>query len=393
MWRHHLESKLQFELEQEYIRRQQAGNTDVDSGAPWTAAMGFYATCGGFVGRREHGTPKAIKGRFLMHLAENEPHLLPHIRHDQVKSISKADSLAKTITCVQALWFCASCIARLKENKAVTLLELNTFAHCICAFIIYVFWWNKPYDVSSHTVVDHEIFRYEELLSQCEGSRGYNEFRIRDAGMNVKYWRCFGEIYAKSNRSWASSHHLCRVWLGCSDLSIADRAHNLVDGETIPGTEFRLSVQKPKVEPPSHLAGIIPGVDKYVYYLSDEKLALWQELWSIRQRFMKSSPTSSAALFRECEMDDYCKSRIGNVKMEFSFGALSVASVAFILYGSLHLLAWFYAFASVTEQRLWRVATIATIVFIPGVVGTFLFASCFELMTTAVARLFKYKVS
>lgn len=379
-WRHS-ESEHQFELEQGYIRRQEPGNPDIDNGASWTATVGFYATCGGCVGRRERGTPKAIKAKFLIHLAEHEPHLLPRIRHGQVKSISKADSLAKTITCVQALWFCASCIARLNENKAVTLLELNTFAHCICAFVIYVFWWDKPYDISSHTVVDHDLFRYAEILSRCRGSRGYNEFRARDSGMNVHYRKYSGFVYAASN-SRENPHRLCRVWLGCDGHSIPNKTQRLVNGEMIPGTEFLVSVG-PTYSPDPHPAGI----DKYAYYLSDEKLALWKELWSMRQRFMESDPTTSAALFRDCEMNDYCRYRIRDVKIERKWRALAVASVACILYGSLHLLAWFYTFASNAELRLWRVATIATIAFIPGCVGSSTLLLSFELIRTALMKL------
>jgi hypothetical protein len=37
---------------------------------------------------------------------------------------------------------------------AISLLELNTFAHCISAFFIYLFWWHKPYDVTTHVYLD-----------------------------------------------------------------------------------------------------------------------------------------------------------------------------------------------------------------------------------------------
>jgi len=37
---------------------------------------------------------------------------------------------------------------------AISLLELNTFAHCVSAFFIYVFWWHKPYDVSTHVYIE-----------------------------------------------------------------------------------------------------------------------------------------------------------------------------------------------------------------------------------------------
>ena len=34
----------------------------------------------------------------------------------------------------------------------ISLLELNTAAHAICALAIYVLWWEKPFDVESADV-------------------------------------------------------------------------------------------------------------------------------------------------------------------------------------------------------------------------------------------------
>jgi hypothetical protein len=55
--------------------------------------MGFYAVCGGLVGRRDHGTPKALRVLMIMHIAKAEPHLLPVLHHDQIVDKSKASSL------------------------------------------------------------------------------------------------------------------------------------------------------------------------------------------------------------------------------------------------------------------------------------------------------------
>ncbi|KAL8940610.1 MAG: hypothetical protein Q9216_002723 [Gyalolechia sp. 2 TL-2023] len=51
-------------------------------------------------------------------------------------------------------WFCAQCIARIAQGMPVSLLELNTFAHAVCALLVYILWWNKPLDVQEPTVID-----------------------------------------------------------------------------------------------------------------------------------------------------------------------------------------------------------------------------------------------
>lgn len=45
----------------------------------------------------------------------------------------------------------------------ISLLELNTFAHAICALLVYVLWGNKPLDVYKPTVIDvsqSDVARY-----------------------------------------------------------------------------------------------------------------------------------------------------------------------------------------------------------------------------------------
>lgn len=46
-----------------------------------------------------------------------------------------------------ASWFCAQCVARLAQGMAISLLELSTFGHALCAILMYILWWHKPLDV------------------------------------------------------------------------------------------------------------------------------------------------------------------------------------------------------------------------------------------------------
>ncbi|KAK3377234.1 hypothetical protein B0T24DRAFT_592848 [Lasiosphaeria ovina] len=69
---------------------------------------------------------------------------LSFLTKDQISTRQKTDHLAKTLVLVQALWFCLQFAARLWQALPVSLLELNTFAHALCAVFIYVLWWHKP---------------------------------------------------------------------------------------------------------------------------------------------------------------------------------------------------------------------------------------------------------
>jgi hypothetical protein len=71
-------------------------------------------------------------------LLKHEPQLLPDISEEEVKDKSKGGSLTKFVACIQATWFCLSCIARMSQKMPVSMLELNTFAHALCTVIVYI---------------------------------------------------------------------------------------------------------------------------------------------------------------------------------------------------------------------------------------------------------------
>lgn len=77
-------------------------------------------------------TPKGVS--FLL---KHEPQLLPDISEEEVKDRRKGSSFTKFVACIQATWFCLSCIARISQKLPISMLELNTFAHAFCTVIVY----------------------------------------------------------------------------------------------------------------------------------------------------------------------------------------------------------------------------------------------------------------
>ena len=73
---------------------------------------------------------------------------LPFIKKKDIEDKSKANNVTKGIVCIQALWFSAQFFGRIVQGFPVSLLELNTLAHSICALVIYILWWEKPLDVA-----------------------------------------------------------------------------------------------------------------------------------------------------------------------------------------------------------------------------------------------------
>lgn len=101
----------------------------------------------------------------LVMLAKARPDMIPDISEDQIRDKSKTNALAKMMTIIQALWFCAQVLTRMGEGMAVSLLELNTFAHALCALVIFMIWWNKPLDVEEPFLIDVQGDREAELCA------------------------------------------------------------------------------------------------------------------------------------------------------------------------------------------------------------------------------------
>jgi hypothetical protein len=194
---------------------------------PWTFAHGFYAYMGGFA----LVAPGSYPGIFpedqmmlnlqcfrfvLLHGTQSQPEDLARgpdgceepssgqfhsslcrmldISEDAVKERSKADGLAKALVCLQALWFIIQCFIRLSQKLSITLLELNTLAHSICALLVYIFWWHKPLDVGqteSLPISDatgihiwaclnqSNLYKYQDQSSQFSISKGLEYVRNR----------------------------------------------------------------------------------------------------------------------------------------------------------------------------------------------------------------------
>ena len=97
-----------------------------------------------------------VNAEGLRVLAETHPNAIPDLSAAEIMDKSKANGLAKTLVCLQAAWFCLQCIGRLAHGLPIALLELTTFAHALCALIMFVCWARKPLDVEEPTFISDD---------------------------------------------------------------------------------------------------------------------------------------------------------------------------------------------------------------------------------------------
>ena len=123
-------------------------------------------------------------------LLDEQAITIPLVSHKAIQDKSKADSLLKAIVCLQAMWFCLQFIIRLAQQLSVSLLELNTFAHAICALLIYAFWWHKPLDIDHPTLFrvplqEQQSIAYARTMHNCTNVDFY---RFKQRNMNGTQW-------------------------------------------------------------------------------------------------------------------------------------------------------------------------------------------------------------
>ena len=129
----------------------------------WTKTHSFFAVMGGFAfGAEAMDTPGVLPGsrnratitpEGLLRLAQIAPRLLPDISTGYINDKSKADGLAKALVILQASWFVLQCVARVAGGLTLSLLELNTWSHAVCALLAYALWWHKPLNVEEPTLI------------------------------------------------------------------------------------------------------------------------------------------------------------------------------------------------------------------------------------------------
>jgi len=128
----------------------------------WNLTTAFFGIMGGFQVKFKDGSevPKDTEGlskvnlvpELLILLAKGK--MLPPVERRVCKERGKSDELGKLFVLGQVVWFGLQCIARKASGLPVTLLEINTAVHVVCAIGIYTLMWFKPQGASEPIVID-----------------------------------------------------------------------------------------------------------------------------------------------------------------------------------------------------------------------------------------------
>ncbi|KAK3902098.1 hypothetical protein C8A05DRAFT_34225 [Staphylotrichum tortipilum] len=122
---------------------------------------GFFVAMGGFELAMADDPDERIRtlspeGLLKLAAVDMAPFMIPRSR---IEDRSKADTLQKALVLLQVSWMMLQCIARKAYGLPLTLLELHTMVHVVCAVVMYAFWLKKPLDLRSAEVLDYKHFK------------------------------------------------------------------------------------------------------------------------------------------------------------------------------------------------------------------------------------------
>ncbi|KAI4135952.1 MAG: hypothetical protein LQ341_005821 [Variospora aurantia] len=176
----------------------------------WTMAHNFFASTGGFafeLDESSHSGPDAFLPaacpRRLTLTARGMAFLsacghLPDVPRVDIMDKSKANNLAKALVIIQASWLLIQVVGRLIAKLPVTVLEVNTVAHVMCAFLMYAMWWHKPLSPNEPFILKGDwippLCAFMFMTSEMSGSVDEQSLKSQTS---IKTMFAFLHLYSK----------------------------------------------------------------------------------------------------------------------------------------------------------------------------------------------------
>ncbi|KAJ5162134.1 hypothetical protein N7492_007526 [Penicillium capsulatum] len=136
--------------EQQKVAEANDGPTDCDDSSKWTLTQTFCVNASGLSLLTPDDWIYNVRSDDEMVLLIQTGLVSPDdMPQQEIEDHAKQDWLGKLFTFLQVTWFFCNTIARWASQLSVSPLELATFAYCILAMFVYLFWWYKPKDISS----------------------------------------------------------------------------------------------------------------------------------------------------------------------------------------------------------------------------------------------------
>lgn len=141
----------------------------------WTIRHAFFADMGAIMVAPPDCAPFPVDSQQLAYLVEHKFLELPDISTDEIRSVNKADGLARLVTVAQMAWYCVSCAARGVSGLGFCTLEATTLAYILCTLHVFFFWFFKPLDPESQRVFSMDT-RIADICERPGDIRGIGSY-------------------------------------------------------------------------------------------------------------------------------------------------------------------------------------------------------------------------
>lgn len=299
---------------------------------------------------------------------------LPNISEEEILDKSKTDCLGRLISLLQAIWMLAQILGRIAANVPVTLLEVNTLAHVLCALIIFFLWWKKPKQINKPTLLRgrwvREIGAYMFMSSQVSGWKSQNPGILKKTWVKPEFSALAFELAIEPEvRNQLSADSIK------PDQSLGETAtptEPAGDAAQVTGSfKFRRFLPKP-----TH-GDEIKSVPFNLDYLQEISSGGTPKRWDLAARAIHRYPAlktrliplqnvgcNRTVIWQEPMINELVLRSAGNWPDHSLLRDMSGFIMGVVLwsasmaYGGLHSAAWHHYFPSKTEAWLWRASSV-----------------------------------
>ncbi|KAI1481989.1 hypothetical protein F4774DRAFT_350985 [Daldinia eschscholtzii] len=337
----------------------------------------------------EPGHMKTLSAGAVAALAEKGEFLC--VPQKNIDDKSKADAVKKILVLLQVSWMVTQCIFRKAYGLPLTLLEIHTMVHVVCAFILYVCWFEKPLDVLNPDTLspsDDRRDNFLKLLLFEDGARRHSQ----NSDCPPPFIRLANEYGAErqdisGKDVEAGLRHVPDIGLSAPDdiLPVRRLDDEILQSDPQPeNTIIPFGSQYGHLPTPEKRLGITSRDNifrrKVLAALNEieDPALISGEHWydTLIERYRSSEHVS---VFKET-----AKFPIG-VDLRYTFLMLGLSSLAHFtlskpkdlfltssaillfpaLYGGIHLTAWNSDFPSLSEQWIWKISCFIIMGLIP----------------------------
>ncbi|KAF9035605.1 hypothetical protein BJ165DRAFT_1615461 [Panaeolus papilionaceus] len=366
----------------------------------WKKGHGFFLMMGGFTYYNERDELEILTAKKMEALYNEGKIEWPRVTAKQIRDRSKADPLAKFIVIGQTIWFCLQVIVRLATHLVVTELEISTFAFAVLNLIVYVLWWDKPFDVRSHIIVPSrnspaaKFRRIPETTQNAEQPNPDIQQQAPDAQQSTTERPDDSDAFDESTTELPSIlgfwPYVCHIisdaakWLGSSLCDIIMGVFNRLRPRHDKTPTLPVAVSDtPGPSPPTSDRVLSPPKIRWRPYLRGKFQKIWTALCDadldgvlaclalylallhglfgapfVNHYVEKGHQTTSGDRYNT----EDAKKRHPLCGWLFNFSTqLIVVGLIGSIFGGVHLIAWGFHFPTEAEMWLWRSCSLALI--------------------------------